>query len=461
MSWNLTFGKVQILAAEDLDWSFGKNTALRGIGQGETYVQQLGDAPNVVTINAVIDKSLSGSFRDELQRTEPVLLIGDSTNTPLTDIYSAGSIYVTQFGPLHHVPHLITDSNQLIGYRGLRFSLYVWGDTDNYARATRGNAQWMPNTFDLDGTFVVPLPIGASGVSETVAGTRVTNYGTILVVKQPTLENITYSVSETNLGTANVYVYKSGKETVVDTGMLLIRSRNDEATNKGMFDLSVYTGGSMLQVGTFDYAFKSGGGSIEYFSAPPEIEVLHRRRNKERETLVITYPSSVSNAYKSRVHLTVWRGKPFFQSTITNCGNTMSEARMRVNLAGTTYVYFTGAGTTLHAGSDTYGGTTIAGDTDSYNYSYLHDVNPAGTAAYEVGFIRFKKTDADHMPNDNGAYWDSITLKYDNLNAVKGDPFPHFVTFAQYQNTTGESPAQLGQEAVMEPNLRQIVVRKT
>ncbi len=463
MSWNLTFGKVQILAAEDLEWSFGKNVALRGIGSGESYVQQLGDAPNVLTVTAVIDKTLSGSFKDELSRIEPILLIGDDTNTPLTDLYSAGSIYVTQFGPLRHMPHAINDVNQLISYRGLKFSCYVWGDTTNYSRASRANAVWQPNTFDLDGTLVVPLPVGASSLSETAAGTRYTPYGSMIVVKQPTLENIKYSVSETNLGTANVWVYKTGNETVIDTGLLKIQSRHDESTNKGMFDLSVYNNaiGSMVAVGTFDYALKSSAGTIEYFAAPPEIEVLHKRRNKERETLLITYPSSTSNAYKARVHLTVWRGKPFFQNTISNYGNSVVEARMRINMAGTTYAYFTGAGTTLNAGSATYGGTTIAGDSDTYNYSILHDVNPLGTSSYEVGFIRTKKTDADHLPNDNGDHWNNIALKFDNLNAVKGDPFPPIFAFAQLQNSTGESPAQLGQEAIMEPNIRQIVVRKT
>ncbi len=449
-------GTVPIMAAEEIEYRFGPRSAVQTTGRGASYLQNIGESPDIIRITAFIEKSFSKDFASELKRTEPILLSGDPVYTPLTEVYAAGTVYASPIMPMRHV------SSDMVDHRAVEMMFYVWGDTANYSRSTKTSNRKMPNTFDMDGSVVVPLPIGASSVSETVDGTRVTAYGTVTTVESPSISTVKYSVSEANLRLGGVTYTRSTNEHVFENGLIKVQSRNDESTNKGMWDFSCYMGTAWTTVGTLEFGVNTTAGTAEYLTGAPEVEVLFNRRNPEKETLVITYPSSTTNSWKGRVHLTMFYGKPFVQTALTNWGtNSLGETRVRVNMAATTYVNFTGAGTTLNAGSATYGGTVISGTADTYNYSYLHTVNPIGTTSYEVGFIRTKKADSYHIPNDAGAFFDSITQKMDNMEINPGDIFPQVYVFAQYQNATGATPAYLAQEVVRELHSRRIVVRKT
>ncbi len=459
MSWLIRLGKVPILVGSQIDWSGGANTALLLTGQGETINQRLGDAPNIIQINGVIEKAYAGSLRVECLRQEPVRLDGDPTDTPLIDVYPAGTIYVSPLRPIHSVASDMPD------YRMISLPVAVWGDTTSHSRATVFHSIEEPNTFDMVGTCVVALPITATSVSDTVDGSRVTPDGTIFMVDNPTYgEVIKYTVaSETSLELGNVSVSLSGNNIVMGNGLVRVSSNHDTASNKGRFTFDYYNGATWVAAGSFEFGVKASNGTLDYFSTQiPMVEPLFKGRDKERETLRVTYPSSSGGTYQIFSHITMERGKPFVWAQVHNASiNTMSEARTRINLAGTTFRYFAGGGSVLDSQAGTYGAATIVGDTDTVNYAYVHDGTITATATAEVGFVRFKKTNHDHIINDAGSYFDSLTAVYDTLDMERGDPAPSIVLFAQKAGNTGITPDALAHEATRQVNSYQTVVRKT
>jgi len=99
-----------------------------------------------------------------------------------------------------------------------------------------------------------------------------------------------------------------------------------------------------------------------------------------------------------------------------------------------------------------YGENLQAGDADTNNFLYVHDVAISNTAK-EVGFICHKMVDRDYRALDvetGTDYWSWIEVTYDNLSLVRSLPSPLFIVFAQKQGNHLATPTQLGNEACVQ-----------
>ena len=115
----------------------------------------------------------------------------------------------------------------------------VIGAFQDYKRSFIFDYNLYTNDFGLEGTCLIPYPFGSVNHSQTATVTRKGEAGNIPCV-YATKPVLTFDLSEENRVLGNLSVAKSGQETIINTQMLKIRTREDESTNKSRLDISYW-----------------------------------------------------------------------------------------------------------------------------------------------------------------------------------------------------------------------------
>ena len=449
-------GTVYIFGPANLEWYFGEEVVLDREARGKPVDIALGERTQFLSFSGKVHKDHVKALALETVRADPILL-KDLNGTLITDRYPSGAVFLRSFS------FQPTKKPGISPWRDYSFTAHIKADTANHKRCTNYSVPLHVNDFNLTGTSVVPLPIGAYDLSETITPvTRGTPDGNIPTITSATLPTITYMVDEDNLTRGRVTVIRDKKERGLQNGLVWFQTRNDEGSNTGRLDFKYYSGSAWTTVGSISILAKSSSGTSEAFDAvAPTADFCWWGEDKLLETMWLGWPSTSTNAYKIFAHLTLQYGRPYALLTVNNKGKDLAEVRVKVNLDLTNMRYYTRSGSTLDATGGVYGEDSQSGASDTNPVIFLHTA-AVGATTTEVGLARAKLADVTHLATDAGNYWSDIAMKFDNLNIKRSKTFPPGVwIFAQYQGNTGVAPATLDDEMLIDMKLDQSIAAVT
>lgn len=408
---------------------------------GGYVIQDLGVNPEVFRFKAWLlgsaAKNQLGQILSELKREDIVYFNSDLTGecwVKIKDFSLSEELGSVEDGYIYQ--YLIELLN--LGYK------------NEFNRCTTFNYTHLANDFGFDGKIIVPLPIGVYNISEVPDFYRTSDEGNIPCVEAPFATEITYEVSEENLDKAKLKTLRNGREVSFSNGLIKFVTRHDETIKIGALELHFYNGSSWAYIGDLYFDVKAKDNNYDSFKevVPSVYAIIKKYYGRVK----LLYPSSLSQNYELGVEIEFWFGKPFLKITPFHPGPmSLVMEKILYTIEFTSGLrYYTRLGSVLDAQEGVYGEKVEDGGSDAYNYVFCHNINPIGSNAIEIGFLRVKKA-ANYIGVDAGSVWSNLKIEYSGLNVKRGENYPSIWVFMQKQDVAGNiPPADLGKEVINE-----------